>query len=275
MSVPIRRTFTPPPAELRPWVERFWSWESDCAVPLPLLLPGTGADLFLHYRTPFLAITPDGTCLRPAAAHLTCLRSHHCRLVAQGPIGFVAVRFRTSAIRHFGKLGLPDLLDRFPDATEHFGPEAAELPGRLAALPDLSERAALLARFLLHQLGRKASTITLADRATEALYYGEPDLSIAELADELGYSCRQLERAVGEATGLTPKRFHRLTRFHHTVRHLLLARETDYLDAALARGYYDQAHFIHEFRALAGQTPTQLLKPETFMSHFYNPRLPR
>ena len=217
----------------------------------------------------------DGTCLRPAAAHLTCLRSHPCRLVAQGPIGFVAVRFRTSAIRHFGKLGLPDLLDRFPDATEHFGPEAAELPGRLAALPDLSKRAAQLARFLLHQLGRKASTITLADRATEALYYGEPDLSIADLADELGYSCRQLERAVGEATGLTPKRFHRLTRFHHTVRHLLLARETDYLDAALTRGYYDQAHFIHEFRALAGQTPTQLLKPETFMSHFYNPRLPR
>jgi len=59
------------------------------------------------------------------------------------------------------------------------------------------------------------------------------------------------------------------------VRHLLLARETDYLDAALARGYYDQAHFIHEFRALSGQTPTQLLTPETFMSHFYNPRLPR
>lgn len=71
MSAPIRRTFTPPPAELRPWVERFWSWESDCAVPLPLLLPGTGADLFLHYRTPFLAITPDGACLRPTAARPT------------------------------------------------------------------------------------------------------------------------------------------------------------------------------------------------------------
>ena len=55
------------------------------------------------------------------------------------------------------------------------------------------------------------------------------------------------------------------------MRHLLLARETDYLDAALERGYYDQAHFIREFEAFAKESPGRFLTPRNFMSHFYNP----
>jgi len=271
----ICRHFTAPPAVLRPFVERLWSWESAGPVPLPQLLPGTGADLLLHYRTPFLLFAPGGVCQAPAPAHLTGLRSHACRLMAPGPVGFLAVRFRTSTIRHFGALDMGELVDRFPPASDHFGPAIADLPAQLAALPDFAARAAHVVRFLLDLLPRSAPALTLADHAVDALYYGPPDQTIAELADDLGCSRRQLERTVGEATGLTPKRYQRLTRFHHTMRHLLLTQQTDYLDAALARGYYDQAHFIHEFRGLTGQTPRQLLTPATFMSHFYNPRLPR
>lgn len=271
----IRRTFSPPPAALRPFVERIWSWESDCPVPLPLLLPGTGADLVLHYQPPFLALGRDGSRHAVAAAQISCLRTHACRLVAQGPVGFVAVRFRTSAIRHFGRLPMGDLIDRFAPAAEHFGPEVDELPGRLATEPGFPKRAALVIRFLMTRLAREAPTLAMADRALDVLYYGDPARSVAELADTVGYSGRQLERLVGEAAGLTPKRFRRVARLHHTVRHLLLAEETDYLDAALARGYYDQAHFIHEVRELTGRTPRQLLTPESFVSHFYNPRLPR
>ncbi len=271
----IRRRFALPPPPLRPFVERIWAWESDCPVPLPLLLPGTGADLVLHFHPPFLALGGDGSRHAVAAAQISCLRTHACRLIAQGPVGFVAVRFRMSAIRHFGRLSMGDLIDRFAPAAEHFGPEVDELPGRLAALPGFPERVELVIRFLMTGLARETPARAMADRALDALYYGDPARSVAELADAVGYSGRQLERLVGEAAGLTPKRFRRVARLHHTVRHLLLAEKADYLDAALERGYYDQAHFIHEVNELTGRTPRQLLTPESFVSHFYNPRLPR
>ncbi len=271
----IRRCFAPPPAPLRPFVERIWSWESDCPVSLPLLLPGTGSDLVFHYRVPFVAIEHSGVRHVPAAAHLFCLRTFSCRLAPQGAVGFVSVRFRASAIRHFGRLRMGDLIDRFPAAAEHFGAAVDELPAQLAALPDFDARAERVSRFLLARLEGAAPVVAMADRALDALYYGAPEAKVADLADTLGYSGRQLERLVGAAAGMSPKRFRRLVRLHHTVRHLLLTEEPDYLDASLERGYYDQAHFIHEMGDLTGRTPGQVFTPESFMSHFYNPRLPR
>ncbi len=115
----------------------------------------------------------------------------------------------------------------------------------------------------------------MGDHAVDALYYAEPGATAAELAEDLGYSGRQFERLVGGAAGMPPKRFQRIARLNHTLRQLLLAGETDYLDTALAGGYYDQAHFIHEVGELTGHTPGELLTREAFVSHFYNPRLSR
>lgn len=241
-----------------------------------MLLPGTGNDLVFHYRTAFSVIEPDGSVTRVPTVHLTALRSGARRLVCEETLGFVAVRFRTSMLRHFGPKPLSAFLDRFADAKEQFGPEVEVLAQRVAAQPDFARRARCIFEMLLQRMPASTAEIGLAaDRATSAIYYAPPELSIVHLAEQLGYSCRQLERSVSAATGISPKRFQRLTRFHHTARELLLNARTDYLDTALARGYYDQAHVIHEFRELAGITPGQLLTPASFLSHFYNPPRPR
>lgn len=269
----IRRAYVRPPAELAPYVERLWSWECDGPAPLPLLLPGTGAELIIHYRTPFAVTDAGGLRLTMVPTHMCCLRSYTSVLSAAGPVGFVAVRFRSSAVRHFGRLRMGDLLDQFAPANAHFGPEVDALPERLAVLPDFSKRATVVAEFLLAALHKRQGQIGLEDRVVDALYYGDPAKSVTEMASATGYSGRQLERIVSATAGLSPKRFRRVARLHHTVRHLLLARQPDYLDAALARGFYDQAHFIHEMNALTGMKPTEVFSPEGFVSHFYNPRL--
>lgn len=269
----VRRVHLVPPAELSPYVERLWSWESDGPAPLPLLLPGTGAELVLHYRRPFHARGADGLPLALAPAHLCCLRSYSSLLSASGPVGFVAVRFRSSAVRHFGVLPMAELIDRFAPAAEHFGPEVDELPERLGEMRGFVERAKLVVAFLLSRLHRHGGGRGLPDQVVDALYYGDPTTPVSRLAEEIGYSARQLERIVGATAGLSPKRFRRVARLHHTVRHLLLAGRADYLDAALARGFYDQAHFIHELDALTGRAPREVFSREGFMSHFYNPRL--
>lgn len=273
LSPLIRREFLVPPPALRPFIERIWSWETEEAVPLPFLLPGTGSELLFHYRQPFVAVDQRGGRYFPARAHLFCLRSFSCRLLAQGPVGFVSVRFRSSAVRHFGRLAMADLVDRFPPANEHFGPEVDEMPPRLEACGDFAQRAARVVAWLEQRLAAWHPALEPADRAVNAIYYGEPEETVEELSDALGFSTRQLERLVGEAAGMTPKKFQRLARLNHTVRQLLLEANPNYLDTALARGYYDQAHFIHEVGAFTGRSPGELLTEESFLSHFYNHRL--
>src|SRR4030081_3256452 len=81
-----------PIAPLRPYVERLWGWESigQEIVKLPTLLPGTGAEMFFHYRTPFVQDLA-GKDHPLNNAHLICVRRTPIKLCAQGCIGFIAV----------------------------------------------------------------------------------------------------------------------------------------------------------------------------------------
>jgi AraC-like DNA-binding protein len=71
-----------------------------------------------------------------------------------------------------------------------------------------------------------------------------------ELAQRAGVTERTLERAFDDVVGIGPKQFSRLTRFHAALR----------TDDGLA--YYDQSHRVHEFRAIAGVTPTDFLREQ-------------
>ena len=55
---------------------------------------------------------------------------------------------------------------------------------------------------------------------------------------------------------MTPKPFCRVLRFQRALTQAHAAVDVNWTDVALASGYCDQAHFIHDFRAFSGLTPT-------------------
>ena len=81
--------------------------------------------------------------------------------------------------------------------------------------------------------------------------------TVAEVAAQVGFSERQLNRRSLASFGYGPKMLARVLRLQ---RALGLARGgMPLVQAALAAGYGDQAHFAHEVRALTGQTASQLV----------------
>jgi AraC-like DNA-binding protein len=83
--------------------------------------------------------------------------------------------------------------------------------------------------------------------------------TVADVSREIGWSRRWLSHAFAEQVGMTPKRYCRLVRFRHVVQEIASQRSVDWASIALAGGFYDQAHLIHEFRDFSG------LSPETFL----------
>ena len=81
---------------------------------------------------------------------------------------------------------------------------------------------------------------------------------IDEIARKVSVNYKWLERKFMHYTGTSPKEFSRLIRFIHTYFHYKKVGITDLLDVAIANGYYDQTHFIKEFKHFTGYTPTQL-----------------
>lgn len=102
-----------PIPELRPFVDRLWGWESVSqeVIPLPTLLPGTGAELYFHYGEPFRIETQGN---RPYAAdrgHLFCIRRAPVSLLPASGIGFVAVRFKIGMLHRFASIPADELAD--------------------------------------------------------------------------------------------------------------------------------------------------------------------
>ena len=133
----------------------------------------------------------------------------------------------------------------------------------LLAAPDAIHRVAVLEDFIASLPFRRDMRV---ERALELLGRhdgGDDSMRVAGAARELRLSQRQLERLFLERVGVSPKRYARLCRFERAVH---LARGPGTLaEVASAAGYADQAHFIRDFRRLAGATPRRFLQATDFV----------
>jgi AraC-like DNA-binding protein len=91
---------------------------------------------------------------------------------------------------------------------------------------------------------------------------------VADVSARIGMSARRFAARFEAEIGLTPKRYCRLLRFQRAVARAHAARSLSWADVALSSGYYDQAHFIHDFQAFSGLTPTDYRRGRTaFQNH--------
>lgn len=87
------------------------------------------------------------------------------------------------------------------------------------------------------------------------------------LAMETGYSSRHLARLFRERCGLSPKSLQRILRVNSAARRMQQPENVSLTHLAQELGYFDQAHFIHDFRAVCGVTPGTY---RAELSNFYN-----
>src|SRR5262252_30955 len=92
--------------------------------------------------------------------------------------------------------------------------------------------------------------------------------TIAAVSDAIGLSAKRFIERFKIDVGLTPKRYCRVRRFQRAVTLANRGCDVDWAGVALDCGYFDQAHFIHEFRSFAGLTPTAYQAARTaFQNH--------
>ncbi|WP_296227753.1 helix-turn-helix transcriptional regulator [Ralstonia sp. UBA689] len=262
-------TARPHPA-LRPYIDRYWSWEAEHGetIALPRLLPGTGAELFLHHGQPFRS--EDGAALPPA--HLLCVRLQPYALASAAGVAFTAIRIRAGRWSALARESIGRLLDTQAPLDALWGRDVRDWHEQVALAADFRQRVALIDAFLLARLVPARVDAQVA-AAVASLYAAPHAASIDMLAAHLHLSRRQLERRFLAAEGLPPVAFRRLARFQHTARALHLQPQLPLLDTALAHGYYDQPQFNHEFRSLTGQSPQRYRQDAQAKTHFYKTSL--
>jgi AraC-like DNA-binding protein len=110
--------------------------------------------------------------------------------------------------------------------------------------------------FFADQLDAAGGRMLYAHHAAAFIRRRAGQVAVGEVARKMGIGERQLEREFKDKIGLGPKTFIRIARINHVFE--LLKNHPNYSWAELAyeAGYADQAHFVNDFRAFTGKSPT-------------------
>jgi AraC-like DNA-binding protein len=173
------------------------------------------------------------------------------------PSSIIGVHFKPSGAFPFFALPVGELRNRHVPLEALLGRRAAELRERLLAAEGAEAKLLLLGRMLLSLLQRPQSRHAAVGHALAAFRRGPR--RIADVVDETGLSPRRFIGLFSDEVGLTPKSFCRIRRFQRTVELLHRAQAVDWAETALACGYCDQSHMIHDFQDFAGLSPANYL----------------
>jgi AraC-like DNA-binding protein len=135
---------------------------------------------------------------------------------SEGAIDVSGIRFHVGGASAFFAMPMTELRDRILDVSE----------------------------VDLHKAPQPRRHWTMVREAVRRIRSAHGDVRIRDLATGIGVTERSLERAFHDVVGIAPKRLARIVRFQRALRS----------DDDLA--YFDDSHRIHEFRELAGVTPT-------------------
>lgn len=155
-------------------------------------------------------------------------------------------------------LGVPcaELAERSVSLDALFpAPRVRRLEAHLRECADDVSRVAVVERFLLEL---PFTRDPLVAKAVRLLTSCEDDARVAHVARALDLSERQLERRFLARIGLSPKRFAALRRFERSLE--LATTAPSLTRAAIEAGYYDQSHFIRDFKRFAGTSPAAFLE---------------
>lgn len=172
------------------------------------------------------------------------------------------VVFKPGRLTDFCRLPASDLTDCWADSSAVFTlAEEMEIGDRMASQPTVARQVLVLEQLLRRRFAARLHTAArpLA-RALRSLVWRLPHMRVAELAEELGWGVRRLERRFQATFGVGPKMMIRLARLQFALAHLQLGSrgEVPLASIAQATGFSDQAHLSRELKSLAGFAPTVL-----------------
>ncbi|WP_051227879.1 helix-turn-helix domain-containing protein [Oceanospirillum beijerinckii] len=255
------------PDYLDPFVRQIWLWQSEISEALPVILPGTGTELIFNLGAPIELTLNGETRHLYQDAIIICPRKHRITLSAHSKVRLLSVRFRSSGFYQMFRIPMTELTDHLFSFSECFSSD--QLPPIFD--PELSNQQCILhLKQWLEQRLEQMKSPNAFSGIVDQVYYRYGGDGLAEIKTQAACSERSFQRKFRLLTGVDARYFSRTARFQHTLKHLLKHKKRHFSDAPGDHTFYDQAHFIKEFRHFTGQPPMEYLKGHHSGLNYYS-----
>jgi AraC-like DNA-binding protein len=241
---------------LQPYVKMICSMECDDEFDTRHIrvLPDACVELFISYTCSPVAIIGDELYNKSI---VTFRMSRPMDVQMRKGSGCLAVCFYPGMAYQFFTHSMQAFTDKTALLKDAWADMATEIEDMVANATDNEARVSVVQQYLLQRSAEKKTDTTIAWCLQQISDTPDP-VSVKQLTIETGLSQRQLSRRFQRVVGLSPVEYIGVSRFIKSLQHLKKYPSKSLTSVAYESGYYDQSHFIRDYKAYSGHTPGEV-----------------
>lgn len=260
-----------PNEELNAFVKCFWTLESEKEEnPQRQTIVSDGCmEMIFHLGDLYKQYLGNGNTIIQPRCFVIGQLTRPLEIEPTGETNIFSVRFHPNGFFPFTTIPIKEMENTAVTLEELFGERGKEIAQKILLANTTADRIEQIEIFLLNQLTDQSTVDRIVKSTIETILTANGQLSIDELSKQTNINRRKLERNFSLAIGLSPKQLSKTIRLQATLKLLLNKKFTSFTDLAYKGEYYDQAHFIKNFKELTGMTPKEFYGNKLKMTSFF------
>ena len=258
--------------ELQPFIKCFWSLEDHDVKSEPVkqrVLPDGCMEMIFHYGDLYRQYFEDGTSLIQPRSFIYGQITKYIEIAPTGVSGIISARFLPDGICPFINIPLSALENKAVPLAKIFNEYGKLLEEQVIKANDNQERIKLIETFLLSKLTERPVIDAITKSCVEVIFQSKGQIALTQLADKMNINRRNMERKFTSVIGISPKQLARVARLQATLKMLGQKRATSLTEIAYENGYFDQAHFIKDFKEFTGMSPKSFFADNLKLSSLF------
>jgi AraC-like DNA-binding protein len=269
----MKLQFIQPRQELKPYISKIWLVENNLGLVNhgTLIAPNARPKIIIPFINS-ITTTDNGKAAicKEGDIYFIGIRDVPVTLgTPKGATGSIGLEFTTDGAYKFLNVPMYELTNNLFSFSELYGTEGKQLLHRMLENENPKQKINIIQEFLLNRLKSSERNNLILNYSVNFISSLHGIASIKQLEKKTGYSKRYLDILFKNHLGISPKTYSTIMRFQHFYK---IFGENTSSEAAIQAAlelYYDQSHFIKEFKRYTGYAPTRYSKLNNdFGKHF-------
>ncbi|QBJ84977.1 AraC family transcriptional regulator [Chryseobacterium gleum] len=260
-----------PDQDLTAFIKCYWTLEGpkEETPEKQTIVPDGCMEMIFHYGDLYKQYLDNGNSIIQSRCFVIGQLTRPLKIQPTGETGIFSVRFHPEGFLPFTTIPIKEMENTAVSLEKLFGKDGQEIAQQILNANSTSERIKLIEIFLLDWLTDIKTIDRIVKSTIETIITANGQFSVDELSRLKKVNRRQLLRKFSLTIGLSPKQLSRMIRFQTTLKMLLNDQYSNLAELAYENEYYDQAHFIKEFKEFTGSTPKEFYGSHLKMSSLF------
>jgi len=260
-----------PAHKLQPFVKCFWSLDDD-ARKEPVkqrVLPDGCMEMIFHYGDPYRQYFENDSSIIQPRSFVFGQITKYIEIAPTGISGIISARFLPDGIGPFIKIPVTQLENKAVSLKELFNDHGEILEEKVINANKNDDRVKLIETFLRSNLTEQHTIDTITKSCVDIIFQSQGQVGIGTLAGKMNINRRNMERRFTSVIGISPKQLAKVARLQATLKMLGQKKFTNLTEIAYENGYFDQAHFIKDFKEFSGMNPKSFFTDNLMLSGLF------